>query len=103
MTLDASSFVAPYEGSKKEPDCVVWPFGPTRLPTPTIVVESGWSETREKLHEDMRVWLIGGRPHVQMVIVVKWTRTSDERVTGDVEVFECDENDYPRSVQKEVC
>ncbi|QKX59431.1 uncharacterized protein TRUGW13939_06565 [Talaromyces rugulosus] len=75
---------------------------PTILPTPTIVVESGWSETREKLHEDMRVWLIGGRPHVQMVIIVKWTRTSDERVTGDVEVFERDENDQPRSVQKEI-
>lgn len=73
----------------------------TRMPS--IVFECGWSKTRKKLHEDMRVWLIGGRPHVQIVIVIKWTRKSGDQVTGDIEVFERDEDDNPRSIQKEVC
>jgi hypothetical protein len=101
--LDDCTFVEPYKGSKKEPDFVLFPSMPSMTPLPSIVFEAGWSETREKLHDDMRLWLIGGRPHVEIVIVIKWTRTSGARVTGDIEVFKRDENDNPWSVQKEVC
>jgi len=69
---------------------------------PTIIVEAGWSESRKKLHDDMHIWLEGGRPHVQLVFVIKWTRSrSNSKVKGDIEIFTLGENG-PVSIQKEV-
>lgn len=71
---------------------------------PTIVVESGWSESRKKLHDDMRIWINGGRPFIQMVFVIKWTRGSGSNnnlVRGDIEIFRLG-TAGPISVQKEV-
>jgi hypothetical protein len=37
------------------------------------VIESGWTES-SRLHADMRLWLIGGQPEVQVVIVLRWSK-----------------------------
>ncbi|CRG89778.1 hypothetical protein PISL3812_06817 [Talaromyces islandicus] len=97
-SLDKVPFAPPYSHSAKEPDrCVI----PGSSKVPTIVVEAGWSESRSQLHEDMKLWLTGGRPDVQLVIVLKWTKGLEDRVEGDVEVFERDASGSPRSVQRE--
>jgi hypothetical protein len=69
---------------------------------PTIVCECGWSESKVKLIEDMRIWLVGGKPTVKLVFIVKFTRLTKNRISGYVETYERDENHVPQLVQKEV-
>ncbi|CRG90861.1 hypothetical protein PISL3812_07907 [Talaromyces islandicus] len=95
---ESRSFRGQYQGSIKQPDYTIRPAVATM---PTIVCESGWSESAAKLREDMRIWLIGGRPHVQAVFVAEFSKRRDGRVAGIVEQFEPDPNGDIRSVQKE--
>ena len=53
---------------------------------PTIVIESGWTSSRPKLHEDMKLWLEGGAGDVQLVFLFKWSQLTGGRVKGDIEV-----------------
>ncbi|KAL1885381.1 hypothetical protein Plec18167_000874 [Paecilomyces lecythidis] len=94
-----SSFEAPYASSHKEPDQCIRPKG---LDLPTLVVESGWSESRSVLHNDRDLWLIGGSRVVQAVMVLKWSKTEHGRVEGDVELFDLDASGSVRSLQKEI-
>lgn len=61
-------------GSAKQPDCQ---FLPKRLPRgrtnewPSVVVETGFSETPSKLMSDARFWLQQSNGDVQMVITIK--------------------------------
>jgi hypothetical protein len=69
---------------------------------PTLVIESGWSESRPQLHHDRDLWLIGGQGSVQVVLVIKWTKNPVKQVKGDIEVFELDPLGNVRSIQQEV-
>ena len=66
-------------GSAKHPDCQ---FLPKRLPRartkkwPSLVVETGFSESPSKLMSDARFWLSESNGDVQMVITIKIGRSS---------------------------
>ncbi|KAJ5836541.1 hypothetical protein N7447_002567 [Penicillium robsamsonii] len=66
-------------GSAKQPDCQ---FLPKRLPRartkkwPSVVVETGFSESPCKLMSDARFWLSESNGDVQMVITIKIGRSS---------------------------
>ncbi|KKZ62667.1 hypothetical protein EMCG_00350 [[Emmonsia] crescens] len=51
----------PYSGSRKEPDCYILA---KNLPLPRLVIETGWSESHNRLLDDMNTWLVGGNGHV---------------------------------------
>lgn len=53
---------------------------------PEIVVECGWSESFARLRADKNLWL-KGNPKVQIVILLKWAKTSGGSVKGNVEVW----------------
>jgi hypothetical protein len=59
-------------------------------PLPRIAIESGWSENFPKLQRDKDVWLVGGAPDVQLVILLKWFKLSRSRVKGLIQVWKRD-------------
>jgi hypothetical protein len=63
---------------------------------PTVVIESGFSESMAQLHRDRDLWLKGGQGCVQIVIIIKWTRHASKKAKGDVEVFNLDTNGDPQ-------
>jgi len=81
----------------KEPDLSIRPSG---SPKPTLVVESGWSETHKKLLDDIRLWVKGGAGAVVMAIVIKWTKTNNS-VKGFIEVYVLDQTGNEHLIQKE--
>jgi hypothetical protein len=97
--LEFTGFLGQYTSSRKEPDAHIVPDS---LNMPTIVVESGWSESRVQLHRDRDLWLIGGRGLVNVAIIIKWAKTSVNEVSGDIEVFDLDPQGAVRSLQREV-
>lgn len=65
---------------------------------PSIAIEAGWSEGLPRLHADMRLWLVGGHPQVQLVIVLRWTKLSGtpvQRVKGIFEIWQRDAANNP--------
>jgi hypothetical protein len=66
-------------GSAKQPDCQ---FLPKRLPRartkrwPSVVVETGYSESPSKLISDARFWLCESKGDVQIVITIKICQSS---------------------------
>lgn len=82
-----SQFGDGYNTSRKEPGMCIRPVG---MALPTIVLESGWSESRPQLYKDRGLWLKGGAGSVQLVMVIKWTKNAAKRVKGDIEVFNVD-------------
>ncbi|KAG5295599.1 hypothetical protein I7I50_08399 [Histoplasma capsulatum G186AR] len=91
-------FSSPYLSSAKQPDSC---FLPDMLPFPTIVVESGWTESCARLNNDKDLWLIGGRPHVQLVFLIKWAKLSGGRVKGDIEIHGRDQSGNAMLLQTE--
>jgi hypothetical protein len=69
---------------------------------PTLVIESGLTESRRKLHRDRDLWLQGGAGSVQVVLVAKWTKDAAKKIRGDIEVFDLGPMGTARSLQKEV-
>ncbi|KAL1847161.1 hypothetical protein Plec18170_008725 [Paecilomyces lecythidis] len=92
-----TGFLGQYTSSRKEPDAHIIPLS---LDMPTVVVESGWSESRAQLHRDRDLWLIGGR--VNVVIVIKWVKNSSNEVAGDIGVFDVDSQGAVRCLQQQV-
>ncbi|KAJ9310804.1 hypothetical protein DTO271D3_8939 [Paecilomyces variotii] len=93
------SFRAPYTSSRKEPDqCIM----PATMTVPTVVVESGWSESRPQLHRDRDLWLLGGSGSVQLVMILKWSKVAQRSVKGDLEVFNLDAAGNVVTLQQEV-
>ncbi|EER40036.1 conserved hypothetical protein [Histoplasma capsulatum H143] len=90
---------SPYLSSAKQPDSC---FLPDMLPFPTIVVESGWTESCAQLNNDKDLWLIGGRPHVQLVFLIKWAKLSGGRVKGDIEIHGRDQSGNAMLLQTEI-
>ena len=97
MSSVTHEFGGAYSASRKEPDLCIKPVGAA---LPTVVFESGWSESRRQLHKDRDLWLHGGQGSVKAVIILKWTKRG-KKVRGDVEVFDLGPNGI-RSIQKEV-
>ncbi|KKZ61878.1 hypothetical protein EMCG_03668 [[Emmonsia] crescens] len=91
-------FQPPYTFSSKEPDLAIRPDG---VALPTVVVESGWSESLSRLREDMQLWLEGGTPLVQLVLLIKWSRLSGNRVKGSLEVYGRNSAGIPMLLQTE--
>lgn len=81
------NFQAPYTASRKEPDQCILPAGKS---LPTVVIESGWSETKPQLYRDRDLWLKGGVGNIQVVIILKWSADSERKVKGDIEVYDLD-------------
>ena len=69
---------------------------------PTLVIESGWSESRPELHQDRHLWLIGGAATTKIVMILKWSKLTGKKVEGDVEVWDLDSAGIPRLLQQEV-
>ncbi|GAD95004.1 hypothetical protein TERG_05754 [Paecilomyces variotii No. 5] len=98
-----NSFSGPYKSSYRVPDQAIVPAIGT-LPLPSLVLESGWGESREELYALRDLWLVGGSGSVKIVMLVNWTVDEETRkVSGDIEVFGGDSlgGDVQR-VQKEV-
>ena len=92
------NFGPPYTSSSKEPDQCILPDGQIM---PTIVIESGWTESRLYLHRDMSLWLKGGGGAVQLVFLFKWSKLVGNRVKGVVEVFNLDQAGNESLIQRE--
>lgn len=93
------SFAGQYTGSLKEPDFCLF-TNSTNLPT--VVIESGWSESRLVLERDRNLWLQGGQGTVQIVMIIKWTKDPGQLVSGDISVFDLDPVGNIRQLQTEV-
>ncbi|RPA89684.1 hypothetical protein L873DRAFT_615409 [Choiromyces venosus 120613-1] len=71
-----NNFVGKYAGSVKEADWTFLPLvGPDRAKKaefPSVVLESGCSESAKKLHRDARLWKVGSGGEVRVVLQVKF-------------------------------
>ena len=93
-------FYGPYASSRKEPDLLVRPDN-QRLPS--IVTESGWSESLPRLHDDMNLWLVGGNGSVKATLILKWHKIGHSNVVrGHAELYTLDTNGMPILRQEEV-
>ncbi|PYI10660.1 hypothetical protein BO78DRAFT_359823 [Aspergillus sclerotiicarbonarius CBS 121057] len=77
------NFTGPYASSVQQPDFYM--SGST-MDNPTIVVESGWPESLDRLQIDKDLWL-RGTTKVEIVVLVIWSETEDDKVEGTVEVW----------------
>ena len=94
-----TNFKPPYINSSKQPDQAIVLKNQV---VPTVVVEAGWSESLPKLHQDMRLWLNGGAGFVQVVLLIKWTKITRNRVKVVIEVYNLDPAGNERLLQNEV-
>ena len=88
-------FRGQYTGSFKAPDMLI---RHKHQPLPSIAVESGWAESLPRLHADMRLWLVGGQPDIQLVLILCWTKISGaplQRIKGIFEIWERDADNSP--------
>lgn len=54
---------------------------------PCVVLEVSFMESWPKLQEDKDLWLQGGAPHVNVVLLVKWDKQSNGQVAGYLEIY----------------
>lgn len=94
LVLSALRFnQGPYRGSRKEPDAFIQPVP---LTVPTVVFESGWTESKERLADDLNLWLVGGSGDVKAAIILNWSKVgSTNTVEGDVECYTLDQSGMP--------
>lgn len=85
---------------RKIPDlCIV----PDNQYQPSFVVDIGWTESHRRLTDDMRLWMVGGRPYVKIVLVVKFARRGrTSKVTGKVGLYVPDSAGNPVLQQEAV-
>ncbi|KAM5495199.1 hypothetical protein McaMca56_005824 [Microsporum canis] len=77
-------FRGPYTNSSKEPDACILPNNQS---LPCIVIETGWPESWAKLSRDKDLWLQGGSLEVQLVLLIKWSKVSNNTVRGTIDVY----------------
>ncbi|EEP77852.1 predicted protein [Uncinocarpus reesii 1704] len=87
-----------WENSRKDPDLCLLGYGQF---LPTVVMESGYSESRPQLQADMRLWLKGGAPAVQLVLIINWSELVGKKIKGSIEAWELN-GDTPTLIQEEV-
>lgn len=87
--------------SSKEPDLCIIPNHPEPF-QPTVVVETGWSESSwPALVDDAKLWLLGGQPYAQMVITICWSLVEGQ-IKGALKVYERDASGNAIEKQPEV-
>ncbi|OOQ84017.1 hypothetical protein PEBR_32413 [Penicillium brasilianum] len=89
----------PYRGLRKQPDALF--RTPSQL-LPRVTVEVGWSESYNDLLDDMNKLLIGGNGDIKIVIIVKWTKHTNQTVSGILELYRLDPQGMPRRYQSEI-
>ena len=66
-----------------------------------MVFESGWSESWTRLTNDVRLWLVGGSPNVNVVFLLKWSKKEHgNQVSGFVELYVRDSTGNPSMRQR---
>ncbi|GIJ92275.1 hypothetical protein Asppvi_011252 [Aspergillus pseudoviridinutans] len=86
-------FEAPYSGSRKIP---TFAMTPDNRYHPSFVIQCGDSEPKERLMDDMRLWLIGARPCVEVVVIIMYARKgTTNQVEGKAELYVRDANGNP--------
>ncbi|QKX53153.1 uncharacterized protein TRUGW13939_00229 [Talaromyces rugulosus] len=84
----------PYSGAIKEPDLLIQP---DNQHLPSVIIESGWSESVPRLRDDMNLWLVGGGGKVRAAIILSWQRLSNtNQVRGNLELYTLDRNGMPQ-------
>ncbi|KAB8276087.1 hypothetical protein BDV30DRAFT_246761 [Aspergillus minisclerotigenes] len=73
-----NSFTGKYTHSSKDPDLFLCPATDD---LPSIVVESGFSESWPRLHADKDLWMYGSTT-VNVVILLKWSKCVRNRCKG---------------------
>ncbi|PWW75675.1 hypothetical protein C7212DRAFT_344358 [Tuber magnatum] len=75
------NFIGQYQGCTKEADLTFVPrLGPNwtkQAQYPSVVLESGWSESAEQLRQDVCLWQAGSGGQVRVVIQVKFYKRQD--------------------------
>ncbi|PIG87452.1 hypothetical protein AARAC_005483 [Aspergillus arachidicola] len=90
----------PYRCSRKEPDLFIRTNN-NRLPS--LVVECGWSESRDYLLDDMNLLLVGGEGDIRAVVIFNWQLSRNTSVvSGAVELYVLDRAGMPIRRQREV-
>jgi hypothetical protein len=54
---------------------------------PTVVFESGWSQSNAELLQKRSLWLRGGAGILELVFLFNWTKLTGNRVKGVVEIW----------------
>jgi hypothetical protein len=90
----------PHVGQTKAPNMAI---RERTASLPSVVFESGWSESLPKLRDDMRKWITGGNGRVKMVILINWRHDGNNRVRGEVEVWILARDGTPRLRETHVC
>ncbi|EEQ31117.1 conserved hypothetical protein [Microsporum canis CBS 113480] len=67
-----------------QPDACILPNNQS---LPCIVIETGWPESWAKLSRDKDLWLQGGSLEVQLVLLIKWSKVSNNTVRGTIDVY----------------
>ncbi|RPB04943.1 hypothetical protein L873DRAFT_1186548 [Choiromyces venosus 120613-1] len=77
-----NNFIGEYAGSVKEADLTFIPrVGPERAQKaafPSVVLESGWSESAEQLQRDARLWQVGSGREVRVVLHAKFYQPNQQ-------------------------
>lgn len=92
-------FTGVQAGSSKEAD---FSITPSVTQYPSIVVESGWSESFPRLRIDKDLWIHGCGGHVQLGFLIKWNKLSGGRVSGVFEGWAGDAAANDQFIQTEV-
>lgn len=79
VPLAIRSFLPSYASSRKEPNLK---YRPGNQRFPSIVMETGWSESIPRIRDDINVWLLGGKEFVKAVLIVEWHRIRDSDAIG---------------------
>lgn len=69
---------------------------------PTVAFEAGWTESAERLREDVDTLLTGGNGLIKIVVTVKWHKDGN-RVSGNADLYQRTKNGVPRRMQSQVC
>lgn len=102
LTLDARGWLET-RGSSIPVAITLNMVRPDNQPLPSLVMESGWSESLSRLREDMNLWLIGGQGQVKATIILNSQRiTITNTVRGGVELSYISSSTIGRSVYDNV-
>ncbi|KAJ9195159.1 hypothetical protein DTO164E3_6920 [Paecilomyces variotii] len=97
MSLATSFIGGLYSNSRKEPDLLL---RPDARPMPSLVMESGWSESLPRLQNNMNLWLIGSQGQVKATIILNGKLVANTNtVRGGVELYTLDRNRMPHLQQ----
>lgn len=94
-----NAFTGIHARSTKEPD---FSITPNMALYPSIIFECGWSESFPCLRSDKDLWIHGFGGNIKLVILVKFNKLAEGRVSGIVEVWAGDAAANDQLIQTEV-